>query len=58
MENVHAETMEKIRIQEPLEGWKDSKVVLRKKEVVDDEEEVPDTNSVYEMRCDTFRDMF
>ena len=55
---MHAETMKKIRVQEPLEGWENSKVILEKKEVVDDEEEVPDTNSIYEMRIDNFRDMF
>ena len=50
--------MEKIRSQEPLKGWENSKVVIEKKEVPDDEEEVPDTSSVYEMRIDNFRDMF
>ena len=57
-EHVHAETMKKIKAQEPLKGWENSKVVIEKKEVPDDKEEIPDTSSVYEMRIDNFRDMF
>ena len=57
-ERVYTNVMDLIKKEEPLEGFKGRKVEPREPELDEDSEEVSDTNSVYEMRCETFEGMF
>ena len=57
-EHVHAQSMNLIKMQEPLEGFKDRKTKPRASMPDEDDEEVPDTLKVLEWRCDTFQNLF
>ena len=57
-ENVNTNVMDLIKKEEPLEGLKGRKLEPREPVLDEDYEEVSDTNSVYEMRCDTFEGIF
>ena len=50
--------MDLIKKEEPLEGFKGRKVEPRETVLDEDTEDFPDTKAVFEMRCDTFNDMF
>lgn len=58
MKEVDFGKMERIREEEKTEGRDYRKMVFHEKVEEEDSEEVSDTDSVYQWRMDTFKNMF